>query len=706
MISPLRKIRRALRHSTSAIRAHFWEESISDDYCSSSCGGRDEQESLFLIRQCLRRLVPPETRQARLAYMESVAGRHHAEMVCRAADAIGVHHIALFGSVYDLGKEIDWSRDPVSGHQWPSIPSYRINLWNTAGQADIRPVWELSAFRHAVVLGQAYWLTQDEKYSREFMDQVRHWATRNPFNRGANWLCAMMVAIRAVNILWAYAFLADSPVLDGAAHRFLYNLLRLHGVYIFNNLENTSSIRGNHYLANLAGLIHLGCMLPVASEARKWFDFAVSELHREVGLQVLSDGLNFEGSLPYHGLVVEMLLHTAIIAGKLGRPHRLLLDDAEESALPLRQRSALALGDGFVDTVERMMEATAGYITPSGVVPQIGDNDGSRWVVLGDKRGAKSSHLHLFAVAGGFFGRDDFRQIGAPARMEALWLFDEIPPSSHTLGWSPHSHLFRPSGLCTMRNGTDYLIIRCGSLGTSGKGTHTHNDNLSFELCAQGTMFFVDPGSYTYLRDPELREMFRATAYHNTVRIDGREQHRSCSRDVFQLFPASEASILVWETNEETDIFRGQVRIPQPEEEDIIHQREFRYHKINHSWIITDEVQGTGSHVLEWFFHLDPAVSVEFNENSIILHSGIRGAVTFAGDLIGHNTVALQEGWFSPNYGLKEKSSVLCIRRNEMLPFRTRWSITTGTRAGDMSANAHGKQCMSRNSGASEMERL
>jgi hypothetical protein len=45
-------------------------------------------------------------------------------------------------------------------------------------------------------------------------------------------------------------------------------------------------------------------------------------------------------------------------------------------------------------------------------------------------------------------------------------------------------------------------------------GGHAHNDKLSFELCVDGEDIIVDPGSYIYALNPEMRNHFRCAASH------------------------------------------------------------------------------------------------------------------------------------------------------------------------------------------------
>ena len=98
------------------------------------------------------------------------------------------------------------------------------------------------------------------------------------------------------------------------------------------------------------------------------------------------------------------------------------------------------------------------------------------------------------------------------------------------------SRLFPMAGLAAMRAGTTgYLLVTNGIVGTNGFGNHKHNDQLSFEYHFDGVPLVVDPGSYVYTSDPDARNLFRGTAYHNTVQIDSVEQNELKPEWLFRL---------------------------------------------------------------------------------------------------------------------------------------------------------------------------
>src|SRR5260370_1424913 len=82
------------------------------------------------------------------------------------------------------------------------------------------------------------------------------------------------------------------------------------------------------------------------------------------------------------------------------------------------------------------------------------------------------------------------------------------------------------SGIGVLRHRSAELLFFAIPNGIFGKGSHTHNDKLSFVLRVGGQEVLCDCGTGCYTRDIATRNRFRSTAAHNTLLIDGAEQNR------------------------------------------------------------------------------------------------------------------------------------------------------------------------------------
>ena len=82
-------------------------------------------------------------------------------------------------------------------------------------------------------------------------------------------------------------------------------------------------------------------------------------------------------------------------------------------------------------------------------------------------------------------------------------------------------------GLYIYKTDGFYLTVFSGNINKTANRSHIHNDKLSFELNLSGKDIYFDPGTYLYTPVPEMRDKFRSTIVHNTVKpVDDCEQNR------------------------------------------------------------------------------------------------------------------------------------------------------------------------------------
>jgi len=214
----------------------------------------------FCIRQFYFSCANIEELQRQFFLLFSDAGK---EEVLNDAVTVMNHEFNLLGTSVKFENEINWRTDFRSGYEWGMEVPSKLLVFEYPDNSDIKYVWELSRFQHLIPLGKAYVLTGDERYPREFIQQIESWIEDNPVGFGPNWVSAMEVAIRAVNWICAYQFFSRcSSIEQGFWHKFLY-MLYIHGHQIMNNLETRRNkygffVNNNHFMANLSGLIFLG----------------------------------------------------------------------------------------------------------------------------------------------------------------------------------------------------------------------------------------------------------------------------------------------------------------------------------------------------------------------------------------------------------------------------------------------------------------
>jgi hypothetical protein len=633
--------------------------------------GLTPERALDIWREIRNQVLPPSRVQP-LTTALSELGPGCIDRLLADAEEICRHRILILGERVEVGSVIDWHQDFASGRVWPRCFIGDLSIFDGVRGSDIKVPWELSRMHHLVTLGQAFYLSREEKYAQALYSHLSDWLEANPFGRGVNWLNPMEVAIRAVNLIWACGLLCPMGEHAAGLGSRILNLLRLHGEYIYGHLENHKRHRSNHYLANLLGLAYLAFFCPFLAAARKWATFAARELEREVPQQILPDGTDYEGSIPYHGLVTEILLHACYLS-HLAERVRPSCPSGEAVGAALRRVKAGVVGPCVV----RMAGFVRDYTRPDGLAPQIGDNDSGRILPFDRTTADLNDHRHLLALAGALFGRPELSTAGWPRHQDALWLFGG---DVHVMGGGGkpdprNSVAYSAGGYYLLRQGGDYCLIHCSGLGTGGIGNHSHNDNLSVEVCLERKPFVVDPGTYAYLRSPELRDLFRSTAFHNTVRIDGQEQNDFVPGEPFALRAASQSACLEWEVGASSDVWAGEVEWKATSGEALRHRRTVRLLKSEPGFEFTDEVAGSGRHRLEWCFHLAPGVRVSKpvcdlgSEAAITLTNG-DVAVRFAASGFPAGALSVGEGAYSPSYGKKQGAMVLQLCCETTLPFR------------------------------------
>jgi len=510
-------------------------------------------------------------RQAKL--FENVVEQDTAELLSTANRIVSFHSWLLLGfGEQCFGKEIQWTRDPLSNYVWPLDYHRDINLMRNDG-SDVRVLWELNRLSHFLTLASAYSATNDERYAGEFFAQVRSWIEQNPYGRGPNWTCAMEVALRSMNLLVAFETFRYSPRLSADFLLLFLQVLQQHGNYIRRNLEFSYIATSNHYLSDVVGLLWLGVMLPELRAAEEWRDFGLDQLLREMDKQVLADGADFEASTGYHRFVTELFLYS------------FLLCRANQIEIEARYWSRL----------RQMLTYVSAYTRPDGFAPLIGDTDSGQ--VLPVVRRRADDHSYLLGIGS--------------------IVFNDLTPESQA-----GSRAFPHAGTYIMRDGDLYLCFNASDAGIGGRGSHGHNDALSIEISAGGHAFIVDPGTYVYSSDLQKRHEFRSTAYHSTVQIDGKEQNTIERETPFVIGNEAKPRVLEWKTDEESDKVVGEhygyTRVPQP----VTHRRTVTFDKRERRWLIDDEFLGDGEHVYEVRFHFAPEVEVRVRDTAVEARAG------------------------------------------------------------------------------------
>ncbi|PYR15190.1 MAG: hypothetical protein DMF94_32595 [Acidobacteria bacterium] len=584
----------------------------------------------------------------RARYPDAVAG------VIAGADAAVRHEFDLLGSgAKAFGSRLPWLDDFKTGRHYPLQYCRDITYMELDKATDVKVPWELSRCQHFTALGQAHWLTGDDRYAREYRAEIEDWIAVNPFAYSVNWACAMDVALRAISWIWGFYFMAGSQACaDPGFRRALLRSLFMHGEFVFTHPE-TSDVNGNHYLSDGAGLVFLGLFFKHTARGRHWLARGRRIVCDEMFEQVSEDGVDFEQSTAYHRLVLELFFTSYLLLEQHGEP------------VPERQWTRLG----------RMLDFVAAYTKPSGLAPLIGDADDGRVQKLGTQ--AINDHRYLLSTGAVRFSRGDLKTAAHHFWDESFWLlgpdhaasFDRLQGDPATF----RSVAFPAGGFYVLRSPSAHVVVDCGEVGMRGRGGHGHNDILSFELFLNGLNVVSDCGAYLYTASREWRNRFRSTAFHNVAQVDGEELNRFVGEDaLWQLRDDAHPVGARWDAGPDGDYFRGGHDGYARLSPSVMPSREILLARRAPRVVVRDRIEGAGRRTIIWRFHFDPSVKAELADGDCRLTN--RAADVWMlpiGDACG--SWRLDKGWVSPSYGVRHDTSVLVIEYDGSLPISPAW---------------------------------
>ncbi len=577
------------------------------------------------------------------------------EMIA-AAQRIAAEHCWLllgFGEKCFGSGEIDWNLDPLSGRDWPLSFHADIELMRGDG-SDARVVWELNRLGHLITMGRAYAVTRDETLSAEFFRQVTSWRLQNSVARGVNWNCAMEVALRSMNLLAAFSLFLPAPQMTEDALSELLMILEQHGGHVRRNLEYSHIATSNHYLCDVAGLLWLGILLPELAAAKEWREFGLQELLKEMDKQILADGADTEASTGYHRLKTELFLLSFVLC----------------------HVNRVDIEPKYWRKLHAMIDYIKAYLRPDGFAPLIGDSDSGQ--VMPVVRRRADDHGYLLALGAAIFEEPAFKQF-EKCPEEVLWILGESGVrdfESLPQGAAAGSQAFVEAGIYVLRHDDLYMLFNTGDSGLRGRGSHGHNDKLSVEVSACGSAFIVDPGSYVYTANLHERHLFRSTAYHSTVEIDGVEQNSIDENAPFVIGNEAQPRVITWEPGDENDTVMaehgGYQRLAQP----VTHRRAVRFDKRNRAWTIEDSFNGTGEHDFAFRFHLGPGLESRTRGDESVAVFDRASSARLLIMVNGLNTRPEFESRFSSrDYGKKEPSTSVCWKVRVDVPLNVKFIL-------------------------------
>lgn len=543
----------------------------------------------------------------------------------------------------NFGKEIEWHKDYKTDKYWPRIFAGDIYYHTSKKVGGVKYVWELNRYLHLYSLGRAYYLTKNEKYAKEILEQIESWIKQNPYMVGINWFSPLEIAIRVIAWIWALRFIKNSEAIRNVDLSKILRYIYLQTDFIYKNLSKYSSA-DNHLIGEATALFFVGNIYPFLKNSAKWKRIGYRILKEEIKKQIYLDGTGKEQTLNYLAFIIDFYLQAFVIA----------IDN-----FPVEVKERL----------KKSFEFIMNLIGRKENVSLFGDSDDATVTALSEDDNFRS----LLTSAAILFNRTDFKFFGKEFDEKNFWLFGfdgikkykKIPNKKFKL----RSRVFKEGGYAVFRNSNCRVIFDFGQLGYMKPAGHGHADALSFTLSVDGEDFIVDPGTYLYHEGGEWRDYFRSTSAHNTVKVDGMDQSEMIgpflwghkARTFLKDFKLAKEKDSITAYHDGFSRFRKR----------IFHERTLISEKKKKCIIINDRIIAEGNHDVEIFHQLHPKVKVmKQTGNTFKLKNGKKEIkITFDKKLVVEKISAQLDpilGWYSSSYGKKEPTITLrAVNKNK-----------------------------------------
>jgi hypothetical protein len=583
--------------------------------------------------------------------------------VIAEAERILAGNLPFFGQLsFESGFPPRWFQNPVTGQTVSPHQAWTQLRFASPAHGDLKFILEPSRFLFVYPLVRAYAFSGDEKFPQAFWNAIEDWARHSPPMAGPLWICGQECSLRI--LAWSFALYAfvHSPSTTSERVALLVSMIAAHAWRTAQTLGYARSQRSNHLISEAVGLWTAGTLYPELREAQVWQNLGARLLHEAVLDQITPEGVSQQHSFNYQRMILHLLLWTL----RLAEIHKAPLHED----IRVRTQAAFDFMRAWVDPV-------------SGTAPNYGSDDGSLILplALGDYRDFRP----LLQLGAGVLNRPALKS--GPWDEAALWFGVKPIASEKPASVSPPS---AETGYFHLGNENSWALIRAGRYTRRP----FQADQLHVDLWWQGINLARDAGTYLYNGPPPWNNGLAATAIHNTVMVDHRDQMRRVGRFLWVDWAQASGRLYSALGRACPDRFEGEhdgyKRIG------VKHRRTVQWLD-GAGWIIVDDIEGTCVHDvrLHWLMAdlvyevYDSPFRVVFTSEqsrlrcSILASSPGSAAIIRAGTQVKGNLADAETqvlGWESPTYGDLRPAVSLLYETRSQLPVRYVTAILTDER--------------------------
>lgn len=340
-----------------------------------------------------------------------------------------------------------------------------------------------------ITLGQAYALTDEQKYLDAFVSQCNEWidTVKKDDAKAAKAWRTLEAGFRLS--AWSKAYTYFSADLTSSFKDKFHLAIEEMATFLIESTCTPYYRMSNWGIIINHGLFVSSMLSEQGDKRLIWHNHALAELEKELRVQVYDDGVHWEQSAMYHNEVLRDALEVMILLQHGGYP----------------------VPEWLQEKVHAMALFSATFQRPDGTEEPFGDSD-----VIDQK------DLMCIAAA---MTQDTTIKSHCPADIDpdAIWYLDEkerrqyaqLKPKCASI-----LTLFPAGGRAYYQREETYLSFKAGTLGAG----HGHGDQLHIDIAKGMDNFLTDRGRYTYLAGAE-RNRFKVTSAHNTLTINGKNDY-------------------------------------------------------------------------------------------------------------------------------------------------------------------------------------
>lgn len=479
--------------------------------------------------------------------------------------------------LFDLKWDMERTYEPVNFDG-------EIN-WRYQPDKDPEFIFQFNRHRFFICLGQAYALTGDEKYAKTYVNQICHWIKNEQLDQrnstNTTWR-TIEAGIRGEYWSKALRYFEHSPSLTEEAVDLIYHSMLEHADYLAKcnspyHLISNWGVLENH------GLFEIAVTLPQSRQTKEWARLALSRLEKEIRVQVMRDGVQWEQSPMYHNEVLHCYQDVILLA----------------------TRNHLEVPSIIMDKVKAMTYADVSWIKPNHCQIMQGDSDDT------DLRDFISTSAYLFKdpilkYAG--FEKLDFESVwdlGIQAATEYEQLASKEPDFTSCALADSGNYYLRSN----WSEAANLLHFHCGTLGAG----HGHSDKLHVDLVAYGEDILVDAGRYNYVTGVE-RFAFKDPEAHNTITVD--HQKFTVCKDSWECSKLSQPVKQAFYSTKDYEFVQGGHLGYMDMANAVFVNRKVIHIKPN-IYILADELYTGGEHNYQQYFHFNEKGFLKLRSNGV-----------------------------------------------------------------------------------------